>query len=154
MMSRFPTWGLTALLTAVTVTVVLAAEPSGEPTGTDGQPLMSEAECAECRRHLDARQQVVAARIAYKEVLITELVEGRAALADVATEFLRLNREFLPALESIRLQCPGATDEEKHAHNVIGFARMRRMPDDRKAELLARLDREFQAIYGHPALVQ
>jgi hypothetical protein len=152
MMTRFPTRWLTVPLTAVTVTVVLAAEPDEGPA--DGPSVIAEVEPDEHGRELTARQRTVAGRIAYKEALITELIEGRATLADIAAEFLRLNRESPSALAAVRTQFPGETDEEKHAHNVIGFVQIRNLPKARTAELLARLDREFEAAYGHPAIVQ
>jgi hypothetical protein len=152
------TWFLARWLTipaaAVTVAVVLTADP-GEGRATDaadGWPEYTDAATDEYRQRLDDRQRQILARVLHKEALVTALIEGRTTLAAVADEFLRLNRDYPITLEMVRLQFPGETDEEKHAYNVIAFARRGGLPAARKAEILARLAREFEALFGHPPI--
>jgi hypothetical protein len=99
-------------------------------------------------RDLAARREAVMARITYKEELIDRLIDGQATLAEVSGEFLRLNRDT-PALVIIRTLYHGSGDEEKSACNVIEFVSTRRLPAERNAEVMGRLQREFEQTYGH-----
>ena len=105
----------------------------------------------ELGHRLDAIDFELRRQIQIKEVLLGELIEGRAALADVATQFLAMNRNSPASMGVIRKEYPGETDEEKSAYNVITFARaeLSRGCPDRKAEVLARLSAEFEALYHH-----
>ncbi|VTT97167.1 unnamed protein product [Gemmataceae bacterium] len=105
----------------------------------------------ELGHRLDAIDFELRRQIQIKEVLLGELIEGRAALADVATQFLAMNRNSPASMGVIRKEYPGETDEEKSAYNVLTFANaeLSRGCPVRKAEVLARLDGEFEALFGH-----
>jgi hypothetical protein len=52
----------------------------------------------------------------------------------------------------IRHHEPGSSDEEKLARNVMAWVRprCRSLPADRRAAVMARLGREFEARFGRP----
>ncbi|WP_439630454.1 hypothetical protein [Gemmata sp.] len=105
----------------------------------------------ELGHRLDAIDFELRRQIQIKEVLLGELIEGRATLADVSAQFLAMNRNSTASMTVIRKEYPGETDEEKSAYNVITFANaeLSRGCPVRKAEVLARLNAEFEALYHH-----
>jgi hypothetical protein len=149
-MFRFPTYWLIAAVTVVALAAVLLADPGPRADvdaawGETGDPEVDAA-----RAELDAKQDAVMGRIAYKEALISRLVAGRATLDEVTAEFLRLNRDTM-ALDMIRFQYPGSSDEEKTARNVLEYVRLQRLPADQDGRVTARLRQEFERRFGdHP----
>ena len=105
----------------------------------------------ELGQRLDAIDLDLRRQIQVKEALLTELLEGRATLADVSAQFLAMNMNSPASMSVIRREYPGATDEEKSAYNVLTFAQaeLGRGCPDRKATVLARLDAEFFALFHH-----
>lgn len=105
----------------------------------------------ELGNRLDAIDFDLRRQIQIKEALLTELIEARTTLADVSTQFLAMNRNSPASMTVIRKEYPGETDEEKSAYNVLTFANaeLSRGCPDRKAEVLARLGAEFEALFGH-----
>ena len=103
---------------------------------------------------LEARQKIVVERMAFKDALLTELVEGRATLKQVAGEFLRVNRTEECCINSIRQHFTGNSDEEKCARNVMQHAMCRELTKPKKASLQARLECEFHAMYNQLGVAQ
>ncbi len=149
-MFRFSMPWLIAPIAAAAIAAVLIASPGpGQPPSLDGEPAIGpDPEVAAVRRQLDAKQEEVRRRIAYKEGLIDRLVDGQTGLGEATAEFLRLNRDNPPCLEVIRQTCPGSSDEEKTAYNVLEYVRVRPLSADQKARVLARLQRELEQRYG------
>lgn len=97
---------------------------------------------------LDQRLEAVAARTAYKEDLVDQLLAGRATLAAVADNFLRVNAESPECLAVMRMHFPGTDDRETSARNVIEYAHQRVAPADWPA-IARRLTGEYQAVFHH-----
>ncbi|AWM41686.1 hypothetical protein GobsT_72270 [Gemmata obscuriglobus] len=92
---------------------------------------------------LSAEDDTVLNRIAVKESIVRELIEGRATLTEATDRFAQLNAARPQALNAIRFAYPGTTDREKTARNVISFA-LGRTPAAARAALSERLEAEFQ----------
>jgi hypothetical protein len=143
MSSRFVSV-VTTLTVALCVAAILTVEPK-PPTASAAAVRVS------VDPALDARGQELAARIAYKEALIDTLIDGRATLAQVSDEFLRINEDNRAIMFTIRHRYPDASgDEERSANNVISFVRVRTLPAEEKARVLGRLGREFEDRFGNP----
>ena len=102
--------------------------------------------------YLVDRQKIVADRMAFKELLLIELVENRATLKQVAAEFLRVNQAEESCMICIRQHFAGNTDEEKCARNVIQHVMCRNLSASQKALLDARLECDLHAMYDHPSV--
>jgi hypothetical protein len=149
-MFRIPTCWLavpTALAVSAAIVLTSPIDPGAVAEPLDDQRFEDLDPYEAVRRDLEARLQAVKLRTEYKSVLIDRLVAGEATLAEVTDEFLRLNRDT-PALGVIRLYLPGSSDEEKTAHNVVEYVKCRKLPADRRAEVMARLGREFADRFG------
>jgi hypothetical protein len=142
-----PRW-LIVPATAALVAAALLVSPGPGTIGGE-EAAYSDPDQDAVLRDLEARRTTVMARITYKEELIDRLIDGQATLEEVSDEFLRLNRDT-PALVIIRSLYPGSGDEEKSARNVIEFVRSRMLPTARNADVMDRLQREFEQTYGHP----
>ncbi|MFO0824289.1 MAG: hypothetical protein U0792_14445 [Gemmataceae bacterium] len=84
-------------------------------------------------------------RIELKNMLVSELLAGRRGLADVTAQFLSLNQAHEEYMSVIHTQYSGATDTEKTARNVIGYAAIN-LGDCgpiQRAMILARLECEL-----------
>ncbi|MBA4188190.1 MAG: hypothetical protein C0467_09260 [Planctomycetaceae bacterium] len=103
-------------------------------------------------QHLDVVDLELRRQIQIKDALLDELIAGRTTLAAVTDRFLVLNQSQPASLAVIRKEYPGATDEEKTARNVIGFAEaeLSKYPPTQKAEVLARLEAQFRQSYPAP----
>jgi hypothetical protein len=149
-MFRFSARWLAAPSAVALVAVVVFTNPNrGAATGAaDWEPAERTAEYAA----LEAEQALVGQRIALKNELVTQLIDGRVTLEFVTAEFQRLNAASPVMLAVLRDQYAGATDEEKTARNVIEYTRHRFAPmtDDGRA-VLARLQAEFDARFGAAA---
>lgn len=77
------------------------------------------------QNELDVEDQLVLQRIEIKEGLISQLIDGRTTIPEVAAHFKQLNegRELYLAL--YRKQYPGASDDECYCRNVVAFAEAR-----------------------------
>ncbi|MCE9562794.1 MAG: hypothetical protein K8U57_12175 [Planctomycetes bacterium] len=102
----------------------------------------------ELSENLEVVNREIQRRIAIKEALVAELIAGRTTLAAVSDEFLALNRPRQEYMTIIRATYPGNTDEEKSAHNVIGYVtgELVRYPQATRDEVLARLQSELQTL--------
>jgi hypothetical protein len=73
----------------------------------------------------DVEDQRVLQRIEIKEGLITQLIDGRATIPEVAAHFKVLNAGRQDYLALFRKQYPGASDDECYCRNVFAFAESR-----------------------------
>lgn len=103
----------------------------------------------ELHDHLAGVNREILHRIAIKNQLIAELIAGRTTLDEVTQKFLVMNQSHSEYMSSIRAAYPGDTDEEKTAHNVLGYIRaeLEREPPARRAEVFGRLRAQFEAAY-------
>ena len=136
-------------LTAVAVSGYAAAQWKGAE-GIGWESLEHEAELAEeCARQqqLEATRQAIANRIALKEALIAELIEGRRSLREVTAAFASLNENQPGYSLGIRHAHPGSTDEERTAHNVMTYVKLAltSAPPETQEKVLTRLRCEFEA---------
>jgi hypothetical protein len=138
-------------LAVPTVGLAIFSILAGDPRETvAGRELDEEhPELVAIRSDLEAQHAHIATRVTYKEALILRLIEGEASYAQTIDEFLRLNREHPPILAIIRMRYPVGSDEEKTAQNVLEYVRGRVPADGSGDRLLARLEREFEARFGH-----
>jgi hypothetical protein len=147
-----PPWlAAPAALAAAAVLALTAAPDPGGTAGPHGDlPAKAPDPPADAwARDLDAELREVKRRAAYKGELTGRLAAGRATLAEVTDEFVRLNR-WTPAEGVIRSQFPGSSDEEGTDQNVLGYVRGLPLPPDREAEVLGRLGWGFAARFGRP----
>jgi hypothetical protein len=98
---------------------------------------------------LEAQLQAARARRAYRLELTRRVVASELSFADVAAEFLLLNRDA-GVLPMLRWRFPGLSDEELAYWNVIEYVRNSKFLVTEKAGTLARLEGEFQARFGRP----
>lgn len=91
------------------------------------------------RERLAAFDVTLMNRIAAKEVIIGELIAGRATLADATSQFRSLNAERPGLLEIMRATYPNRTDEERAALNVIDYVAHRVADPVAREELVSRL---------------
>lgn len=96
-------------------------------------------------RSLVAKDDDIRRRIEVKELLIADLIAGRTTLADVAAQFLALNRSEPGYMDTLRAIYPGESDEETAARTVMGFVspRLAGEPPARQAEVAGRLEAEY-----------
>ena len=91
-MPRFtPQWLIAPAAVAV-VAAVWLIRPEPSAVGRDAAA-HTDLELEAVSHELQARQDAVFARIAYKDQLIDKLIAGRATLPEVAGEFLYLNQD-------------------------------------------------------------
>lgn len=104
---------------------------------------------------LDVIDKELRRQIEIKDTLIDELIAGETTLSEVTSQFLIMNRNQPTSMSLVQRDYPGATDEEKTARNVISFAtaELSKGCPDRKAEVLAHLEAEFERIQNSPAIV-
>ena len=124
---------------------ILAAYGDLRDYGAHRQTLDDEAAAFE--RH-SAKAEAINARIQIKDMLIEELVAGRTSLVEVASRFRVLNQDVKECEIVMKARYPGVPEEERAARNVIDFVRVRDMSPCDKAEVLHRLQSEFEATYG------
>jgi N-acetylmuramic acid 6-phosphate (MurNAc-6-P) etherase len=97
---------------------------------------------------LDEVDRDIRQRIELKEMLVAELLAGCTSLATVTAQFLVLNQERARDMVVIRRQFSGASDTEKTARNVIGYAELqiKDCGDIHRALIFARLECELRQI--------
>jgi hypothetical protein len=95
---------------------------------------------------LTARQQASVSRTAKKLEVAAELIRGETTLSDAAARFREIVQSDPAALASLRVMCPGGTDEERYYWNVIGFVRgLARIEPGRVPALVGKLEAEVRA---------
>lgn len=99
---------------------------------------------------LGEEDEAVLHRIAVKESLVTDLVAGRATLAEVTEQFYILDASRPAYLAVLRESYPAATDREMIARNVIAYALPRAAPEERET-LSSRLEADLQQMLAASA---
>ena len=96
-------------------------------------------------RQFEAQDMEVIRRVEMKDRLVTDLIDGRTTLAEVALVFLKMNQNRPGYMTVIRAGYAGQTDEERMARNVLNFVnpRLATLPADKRAEVTARLETEL-----------
>jgi hypothetical protein len=141
---------LTVVSVTLAVGAILAADVRlHDSTEEDAWLGPDAAAIAQERAAIAAQQKWVADRIELKGKYVRELIDGRLSLAQVTAEFVRLNEEYPAARDHVRFRYAGSSDEEKTARNVLDHVRPR-VADEQRDAVLARLEREFVALYGCP----
>jgi hypothetical protein len=77
---------------------------------------------------MDREAETVLGRIACKEEIVQDVLDGRLRPDEAAARFAELNRGYPPALALVRKCYPGRTDEERAARQFLTFLRATRQP--------------------------
>jgi hypothetical protein len=101
------------------------------------------------QKEIEQKSAVVLKRVSTKCALVQELIQGRTTLAEVTRRFHEMNAESQPCMCIIRSRYPNIPDEERMALNVIEFVSLEDLPSDQMASVKARLNDEFQHMFGH-----
>ena len=108
------------------------------------------------QRDMDAEDLQVLQRIEIKEGLITQLIDGRTTIPEVAAHFKLLNGNRQDYLMLYRKQYPGASDDECYCRTVVAFADSRLWRDGQRGrEKLKRLQRALEQLtsQGRPIVL-
>ena len=124
-----PRWLLTAAV-ALSMAVLAAADPWwARAAGVDVWNL---SECEQelaagiaYRHELNTRDDLICQRIAFKEQLVADLIDGRLPLAEATARFSLLNETEPGIGVVVRGNYPGRTYQEKTARNVVEYALVR-----------------------------
>jgi hypothetical protein len=106
---------------------------------------------------IDVEDQRVLQRIDIKEGLITELIDGRTTILEVAAQFKLLNDGRQDYLRLFHKQYPGASDDECFCRNVVAFADARLCRLGRAGHVTSeRLHRELERLTspGRPLVLR
>ncbi len=76
------------------------------------------------RADLDALDATALQRVALKDAVIRDLLNGRMTLVEAAGQFRRINDNYANADAILRLMFPGTTTEEALCRNVLTFVEM------------------------------
>jgi hypothetical protein len=142
---------LLALLLGLTVAGIGTARPSWSANmGLDfwNVPALK-ARMAEDRQfasELDSRDNRVLRRIAVKEMLIADLITGRASLIETAAQFRAMNAGQHGYAVVVRTLWPDATDDERLCRNVISYVESYVEPDEDGRALVHRLYEEMNRL--------
>jgi hypothetical protein len=107
----------------------------------------------------DARQERVLTveleethrRMALKEALIDNLLNGKISMRDVLAGFLAANRGHEDSMMVIRAAYTGKSEEEKMAKNVLEFAAYRATGSfAKRLAILVKLTNEFKHLVDEP----
>ena len=96
----------------------------------------------------DATIVNLADRLALKEQIVTELIEGRMALSEATRRFIGLNLGSDSARAAVENYVRGDTFEEKSARNVIDFAKGRLSSVPGPSNTLPRIEGQFHTMFG------
>jgi hypothetical protein len=131
--------------TALVLALVLCVEPpSGAP--------LADPELAAVGADLNGGFRVADQRLAARREVARAVAEERLPFAAAADGFLSLLREAPEDAEVARTRYPGATDAERAAQQLIEFVKEVDLPPSQRAAVTARLDAEFAAHFGRPAV--
>lgn len=147
------TLGLTAALVAATYPDGLSAAVRDFRDYAEINSAMTES--SEREAEMTLRSAELVDRITAKEAIVKEVVAGRLSLTEATRQFLTLNGDDPVPLRFIQTRYDGSTLEEKVARNVIEHvsAALRwgtGASASASGEVIADLDRQFRARYGHP----
>lgn len=130
-----------ALAAGVTV---YAGTPDPERLPSHGNVLSAAGpEAAEMQQ----RRNMIATRMAYKELLIEGLVERRLHLDQVAREFLKCMEGDETAINVLRLSYKGCGDEARAAQNVLDYIHSQPIEAGELAATLAHYEAEYRRLY-------
>jgi hypothetical protein len=105
-------------------------------------------EC-ECRRdQLNGRSSLVTERIALKEALVYELLDGRSDLDGVAEQFRQLNAQDERALVVLRSRYGQLSEEELATRNVLDYATARAKDRPTRSDSIETLNRQVECRFG------
>ncbi|MBA4187544.1 MAG: hypothetical protein C0467_05940 [Planctomycetaceae bacterium] len=140
------------LMAILVVASVASPEWGAQLVADRVQPLCVQVDPAEEvaeQEHMEVVRRELLSNIAIKDALITDLVSGRRTLAEVTEAFLAMNQRWPESMAVVRGHYPGRTDEEKTAHNVMGFVQyeLANATPAQQAKVLTRLRAEFDARY-------
>jgi hypothetical protein len=97
------------------------------------------------QRHLSNQQQIVIRRVQDKEEAADALARGEITFAQAVERFRAIAAGDPKGLAWLRARYPGATEDELHYRNVLGFVRpVLESGPLKNAERLARLEDEFR----------
>ncbi len=147
-----PRWAFVPLCLVVATGLVALSYPGGlaaacrdvQDSGELNEAITTAQQESE---ELSDRTLHVADRIAVKEALVTRLVEGELTLDQVAAQFAELNATEPIKMTSLRWRYGELPDDELAARSVIEYVDSRDLPN--RTQILDRLDRQFQARFGH-----
>jgi hypothetical protein len=98
--------------------------------------------------HYDATIVNLADRLALKDQIIAELVEGRTTLADATRQFMAINSSSDATRAAVEDNYRGATYEEKAARNVIEFVKSYLSTAPAPSNTPQRIEGQFRAVFG------
>lgn len=98
--------------------------------------------------HYDATIVNLADRLALKDQIIAELIEGRIALPEATRRFMDLNASSDSARTAVEAYGTGDSYEEKSARNVIEFAQGRLSGMPAPSNTRQRIEDQFRAKFG------
>jgi hypothetical protein len=155
-MSRSTRWAVAALLFLAPLAGLTYAYPEWPAdAGLDlwNMPsLRSEIEQRQQRYdELDAQLRATEQRMACKNEVALDLIDGRITLREAIAAFRSANtnnRYFIPVM---RYRYPNASEDELHARNVLDTIVGLLDRDPRREEILAHLYADLEAITNHAA---
>lgn len=107
-------------------------------------------QCQQQSQAMDEEARVLTQRIAVKDQLVKELVEGRADFKKVTDQFAALNSDDPEVIVHLRDYYHVSNERELAALNVLAFAETYLDADGQQAKkpaVMRRLDREFDAMF-------
>ena len=129
-------WMLRTAAVGSFVTAVCAIAVSAQPSrATDLRELwyvMGDQErlrkAEESGARLDREVETVLSRIACKDEIVQDVLNGALPIDEAAARFAELNRAHPPALDLVRRCYPGRTDDERAARQFLTYLRLTRRP--------------------------
>jgi hypothetical protein len=77
----------------------------------------------ESNSRIDREAFLIRERIALKDEVVRDLLDGRIGFDEAAERFAEMNRMQPSALKLVRLRFPGQTDEERAAWQLLNYVR-------------------------------
>jgi hypothetical protein len=116
-----------SFLSAVGVAVIFAYPAEADDPGGDiWQIVKAQSRIAEADRNMrkiDQEDEHVMRRVAIKQEVIRDLVDGRITFEEATQRYVELNRKHDLALTYLRRTYPGRTDEERAARQLAAHLR-------------------------------
>jgi len=155
-MSRPTRWAVAALLFLAPLAGLTYAYPHWPAdAGLDLWAMPSlQAEIAQRQQlstELDARLRATDHRMACKSEIALDLIDARLTLREAIVAFRNLNADNVHFVRVMRYRYPDAAEDELNARNVLDTVVGHLDFNPRRAEIIARLDSDFEAIFSHPS---
>ena len=96
---------------------------------------------------IDSAAAATMRRIAIKDEIVRDLIDGDIDLLRAAAQFRNLNAAYPEYLEVLHLQYPGRTDGECTCRNVIAYTAVVVAERPDRAEILKRLEAEYKRFH-------